>query len=422
MDSIVNLIMSCSSDLNRLSEELRVYQHFQGTLTSPMLDGMLAALDPKQHAYGMLWLLTCKLPIIASVNDTNFIQQVASVIFQGTKAQLQRSYQLIELVSDGLLVLAHRTNSAARIVPILKTGLKMSVPNLFNVTKLHTNFIQACLLAKHYKAALDILNFDILEVNDRYQVKIAPVLQYFYYGGLVYTGLKDWKRALYFFQLAITVPSDVVSMVSVESYKKYALVSVLCSGQLEPLPKYTSSPVLRYIKTKLSHYTEFAEACAALNYDKASNILNADFARDKSFGLAKQCLASIHNRIILRLTKTFITLSLADIASHTKLPSAKAAEKAVLKMIESGEISARINQRDGMVSFLDTPSTFDTPETIAAINARIAQAMALYRKVTDLSAQVVTSLPYLQRTTDKNVASSSVEHEEMEFEARAAEL
>lgn len=57
MDSIVNLIMSCSSDLNRLSEELRVYQHFQGTLTSPMLDGMLAALDPKQHAYGMLWLL-----------------------------------------------------------------------------------------------------------------------------------------------------------------------------------------------------------------------------------------------------------------------------------------------------------------------------------------------------------------------------
>lgn len=52
-----------------------------------------------------------------------------------------------------------------------------------------------------------------------------------------------------------------------------------------------------------------------------------------------------------------------------------------------------------MVSFLDTPSTFDTPETIAAINARIAQAMALYRKVTDLSAQVVTSLPYLQRVS-----------------------
>ena len=50
-------------------------------------------------------------------------------------------------------------------------------------------------------------------------------------------------------------------------------------------------------------------------------------------GLVKQCLASLHKKNIQRLTKTFMTLSLVDMAIKVQLPSAKDAEKHIINMV-----------------------------------------------------------------------------------------
>lgn len=50
-------------------------------------------------------------------------------------------------------------------------------------------------------------------------------------------------------------------------------------------------------------------------------------------GLVKQCLASLHKKNIQRLTKTFMTLSLVDMANKVQLPSAKDAEKHIINMV-----------------------------------------------------------------------------------------
>ncbi len=50
-------------------------------------------------------------------------------------------------------------------------------------------------------------------------------------------------------------------------------------------------------------------------------------------GLVKQCLSALHKKNIQRLTKTFITLSLTDMASKVQLPNAKDAEKHILNMV-----------------------------------------------------------------------------------------
>ena len=69
--------------------------------------------------------------------------------------------------------------------------------------------------------------------------------------------------------------------------------------------------------------------------------------QDKNFGLVKQLQQSFYKKNIQKLTKTFITLSLADMATKVKLPSAKEAETYMLNMIKDGEIFATINQKDG---------------------------------------------------------------------------
>lgn len=55
--------------------------------------------------------------------------------------------------------------------------------------------------------------------------------------------------------------------------------------------------------------------------------------RDNNWGLAKQVQESLYKKIIQRLTQTFLTLSLNDMALRVQLPSVLEAEKLVLTMV-----------------------------------------------------------------------------------------
>lgn len=55
--------------------------------------------------------------------------------------------------------------------------------------------------------------------------------------------------------------------------------------------------------------------------------------RDGNIGLAKQVVSSLYKKNIQRLTKTFLTLSLSDVASRVQLASPAEAEKYVLRMV-----------------------------------------------------------------------------------------
>lgn len=47
---------------------------------------------------------------------------------------------------------------------------------------------------------------------------------------------------------AITTPAMAVSHIMLEAYKKYILVSLILHGKVQPLPKYTSQIVGRFVK------------------------------------------------------------------------------------------------------------------------------------------------------------------------------
>lgn len=57
-------------------------------------------------------------------------------------------------------------------------------------------------------------------------------LLYYYYGGMIYTAMKNYDRALYFFEVVVTVPAMVVSHIMLEAYKKYILVSFILHGKV----------------------------------------------------------------------------------------------------------------------------------------------------------------------------------------------
>ena len=83
-------------------------------------------------------------------------------------------------------------------------------------------------------------------------------------------------------------------------------------------------------------YHDLATAFATSSSDELRIVMNKFrevFTQDTNMGLVKQVANSLYKKNIQRLTKTFLTLSLSDVASRAQLPASDDAEKYILNMV-----------------------------------------------------------------------------------------
>jgi COP9 signalosome complex subunit 3 len=99
---------------------------------------------------------------------------------------------------------------------------------------------QACISGKMYSFAHDFIsNTTILEVNPKQSfLETSDFLKYFYYSGIVYIAVKNFKKALECFNEVMSFPADILSAVCVEAYKKAVLVSLIENGKAYSFPRY----------------------------------------------------------------------------------------------------------------------------------------------------------------------------------------
>jgi COP9 signalosome complex subunit 3 len=129
---------------------------------------------------------------------------------------------------------------------------------------------------------------------------------------------------------------------------------------------------------------------------------------------------------IRRLTKTFLTLSLADVASRAGLSSPEEAEKWLVIMIEEGSIFASISQRDGkqkspkylwkthwyplesltliikmifegMVRFDTNPERYNSVSMLKKLEGNIVEAMGLDMQVTAMDEEICLNSVFISR-------------------------
>lgn len=55
--------------------------------------------------------------------------------------------------------------------------------------------------------------------------------------------------------------------------------------------------------------------------------------RDKNKGLVKQVVKALHRKNILKLTNTFLNMSISDLAQRVNLPSTAEAEEHLIAMV-----------------------------------------------------------------------------------------
>jgi len=379
------------------------------------LDNVLGTFDMQQHSLGVLGILCVKYSLMNIPDfETLFVQTQEFINSCNGEQVRYATDSYAELCHKFTQNLVERKQAIRGIAVLVKAINKIQlVPS--QLTSIQADLCQLCLLSTCMKPALPFLEVDITDVSkEGGQYDAKHFLLYYYYGGMIYTALKNYERALYFFEMAVTTPSMAVSHIMLEAYKKFILVALILHGKVPNLPKYTSQVVARYIKPLCQHYHDLATVYNSNNPAELRVVVNKHqetYIRDNNMGLVKQCTTSLYKKNIQRLTKTFLTLSLSDMANRVQLSGPKEAEKYVLHMIEDGEIYATINQKDGMVSFHDNPEKYNNVAMLIHLDHEIQKCVELDEKLTDMEREIAVNPQYVQKSSglhEDDVGGSSM--------------
>ncbi|XP_047079937.1 COP9 signalosome complex subunit 3-like [Lolium rigidum] len=360
---------------------------------------LLPQLHPAAHSLGYLFLLDAFLSAPANLKahaGGDLLATVANFLISCSAEQIRLSPDKFLNVCKVLKGEAMQLNAPIRGIAPLRAAVRKVQPSSEHLTPLHAEYLTLCLLAKQYKAGLSVLEDDIFEVDQP-----KDLFLYCYYGGMIYIGLKKFRKALELLHNAVTAPMTSLNAITIEAYKKYVLVSLIQNGQVPSFPKYASSTAQRNLKNHAQIYVDLSTCYGNGSYSELETFIQSNtekFETDNNLGLVKQVLSSMYKRNIQRLTQTYLTLSLEDIASSVQLNTPKEAEMHVLRMIEDGEIHATINQKDGMVSFHEDPEQYKSSEMVEHIDSSIQRLMALSKKLTSIDENISCDHAFLMKS------------------------
>jgi len=415
MDSIVHQIHTLStqneSDLKKLKDFLR---HEQETLkaNASQIDQALQALDPVQCTLGTAFLLQAQL------NAGFFSNQRATFAFicnflqvaDGQQAKKAASPMTAVCRSFAQMAIEMGQQSMLRSLKPLRSALEKLQDTPETLTPVHMEFLRVCLKVKVYHIAAHFLDhsaiYDIAvstgsgnSSNSPAQVNPQSFLSFFYYGALVRIGTREYAKAIQLLLVALTCPATCLSAIQADAYKKYVLLCLKVHGEVKALPVYTSHILQRYSKSA-SYVLEIAEAFKSSDAEELHRILEEKqqaILADSNMGLAKQVVTSMQRHKILTLTKTYLTLSLVEIANEAGLSNTREAEDILFDMISEGEIKAQIDQLTGNVSFEDADENLDVV-MMQKLEGKLSKIMEISQRISWFEQEVVTSESYVRKT------------------------
>ncbi|KAG6806845.1 hypothetical protein H0H92_009864 [Tricholoma furcatifolium] len=333
LDSIL-----ANTNLATLNSTLRASTLLAGTLSNGQ--DPLATLDPRENTLGVLYILSARFSTPTSTPPPWTAVEQFCQNFIPDHARL---------APDRVTSLARGISSAcptpkAAIAPLLDLISRYPYDASY-LTTIHATLALACVRTYSYSALLPILATPITNIDLTLSPDLtySDSLTYHYLGGIAFAALKRWRSACEFFEIALSAPGAVPAALQLEALKKLRLVQLIAYGKIAPLPKYTHTNLPRLFKN--TPYSTFVNNYPH-NIDTLRDLVHREeptFSLEKNLGLINQALARAPRWTLKKLTGTYITLSLSDIAKAINLPSEDAVRALLLDMIESSDITAHIS-------------------------------------------------------------------------------
>lgn len=86
--------------------------------------------------------------------------------------------------------------------------------------------------------------------------------------------MKNYSRAITFFEIALTTLLPMLSQIMIESYKKFVLVSIIHLGTIPALPKLSPSLIERVLKPVCQAYLDIIPAYQSGDPEELQRTIN----------------------------------------------------------------------------------------------------------------------------------------------------
>eukprot|EP00929_Paragymnodinium_shiwhaense_P113572 TRINITY_DN81855_c0_g1_i1.p1 TRINITY_DN81855_c0_g1~~TRINITY_DN81855_c0_g1_i1.p1 ORF type:complete len:431 (-),score=155.91 TRINITY_DN81855_c0_g1_i1:122-1414(-) len=408
MERVLSQIVSLTAtktenDLKKLKDFLRSEQENLRS-NAAQVDQALGSLDMVQHSLGIAFLLNAQLSAGVYQDQRTTFAYVGNYLKAADELQVKKVPVPFTGVCKSYAQMAIDFGQQAMMQSLrpLRMALEKVRPDPETLTAVHTSYLRVCLKVKAYHLGSQLLEQPIFDVSQH--ASPALFLSYFYYGAMIRIGMKEYAKALQLLLVALTCPASCLSAIQADAYKKYALLCLKVDGEPRQLPSYASSIMQRYAKGH-GYTAEITEAfkegdLAALNkivQEKAQAI-----EADSNMGLVKQVVESLQRHKVRTLTKTYLTLSLREIARELNMPeeaSSEAELEALLfDMVAHGEIIARIDNSTGNVSFEDDDGDDFDVAMVEKLQTQLQKIPQLAGRLAAFEREVVSSEAYIRKT------------------------
>ncbi|KAF4581663.1 hypothetical protein EYR40_002674 [Pleurotus pulmonarius] len=358
LDSIIQQITT-SNNIRTLDQTLRnsLPKEARETILASMLPGgqdPLAILDPRVNTLGFLYILSARLNVAAAQSPAPHLIHTFCRTFDRDQAYIAPNR--VTLLAKGIMHLAEESRNPRWAIEPLYDLLTRYTPNPSYLTPIHPLFLLACAQTHSYTAALPLLATPITSIDTTLSPDLSYTdnLVYHHVGGMIFAALKQWEQAEEYFEICVTSPGHVPAALQLEALKKLVLVQLISKGKTSALPKYTNPQLSRLLKN--TPYNSFINAYPQ-SPEQLRSILDKEqayFSNEKNIGLMLQAIARAPRWSIKKLTETYVTLSISEIAKSVKLEKHDEVRALILDMVETSDINAKISS-DGTVTFSDTP-------------------------------------------------------------------
>ncbi|KAL8795031.1 MAG: hypothetical protein Q9195_002479 [Heterodermia aff. obscurata] len=261
------------------------------------------------------------------------------------------------------------------------------------------------------KAAM-VSNFITPSSGFTEKISSKDILQYFLLGGMIYTALKDWERAVHFYDMAIITPAtNAVSKIQIEAYNKRLLVGVLWKGICLEMPRTTTTPAQRAYRATSKAYEAVAEIFQdSITKEKGPRqlILEIDAGQDiwqesSNVGLVKQVFTSFRRFSVLNLGKTYSSLPVADVARQTSPNPNDFSETAnyLQWLISTGQLNASMiergtNHQTWILKFNEELESMSEAQQLQELKKTEARIHDLSSRITESDQKIGLSKEYLE--------------------------
>ena len=313
------------------------------------------------------------------------------------------------------IALARGAASTVAALRPLAVAIDAARPGPDHLTPQHAMLFECALRSKAHTAAIPALDEPVFQVEPATTGADAEVhLLYCLHGGSIRAALGDHARASEMFLQAVCAPASELSQIVTAAYKRFILSELASTGTAPQLPRFISPAVQRGLKAAAVEYMSLADAHSSKDVAKLHECAEehaAVFEEDGVADFVQEVIDSFARQNVRGLTNTYLTLSLEDIASATGMEGgATAAERAVVRMIESGDIHASVSQRNGTVNFQDPGSDqYASVEMTKRLDQEITEVLALADRVRRRDDDVRASKAYLDHVLDGFGGGSGLE-------------